>query len=102
MPRPRPDVWTDLSDNEVRHHTLDWRAALRGASIASVDWASTPAGLAFSGSAIAGTKTTITITPPPTRNKKKYEVHAKVVSSSGETLETEPPIELTVQPGGSF
>ncbi len=102
MPRPRPQVWTDLSDNEVRNHTLDWRAALRGATISSVAWVSKPSGLVFSASSIVGTKTTITITPPATSNEKKYEVHAKIVTSIGETLETEPPLELTVQPGGTF
>ena len=103
MPRPRPQVWTDLTGNEVRNHTLDWRAPLRGATISSVSWVSKPAGLVFSGSAITGTKTTITITPPAIGAKGvKYEVHAKIVTSIGETLETEPPLELTVQPGGAF
>lgn len=91
-----------MSDNEARNHTIDWRAALRGATISSVEWLSRPTGLTFTGSVIVGTKTIITITPAATANQRKYLVHAKVVSSIGETLETEPPLELTVQPGGSF
>lgn len=102
MPRPRPGSWDDLTDNESRPHTLDWRAPLKGATISSIDWASRPVGIVFTGSVVLGGKTTITITPPTTANSKKYLIHAKIVTSLGNTLETTPPIQLTVQPGGRY
>lgn len=100
--RPRPERWPDMTSNESEPHSLDWTGVLKGATISAIAWASSPSGLVFSGSTIAGAKTTITITPPALTFEREYLLHAKMTDSNGAIHETNPPIRLKVQPGGDF
>ncbi len=100
--RPRPQRWEDQTANENRQHSLDWAGPLNGRTISAVSWVSNPTGLVFSSSTIASSKTSITITPPAVTGATEYLIHAKITDSAGEIHETNPPIKLTVQPGGDF
>jgi len=102
MATPRPRVWSDMSSNEKRQHFVEWRAPLRGATIASVTWASDPAGPTFSALSVVGTRTVVDITAPVIQARGRYKIRCKMTDDSGHIHETEPPIELTVQPGGNF
>lgn len=102
MATPRPRVWSDMSSNEVRQHFLEWRAPLRGATIVSFTWAASPAGPTFSNLKAQGTKTVVDITAPALLTKASYDIRCKMTDDSGHIHETEPPIQLTVRPGGTF
>lgn len=99
---PRPTAWPDAAEGSIEQHSLDWKAVLKGATIASVEWDSTPSGLTFSASAISGAKTLITITAAALTVSRTYSVHARITDSNGNKHETNPPIRLKVQPGGDF
>ena len=102
MATPRPRVWSDMSSNEVRQHFLEWRAPLRGACITLHSWATDPAGPTFSNLKVQGTRTVVDITAPAIGQKVRYNIRCKMTDDSGHIHETEPPVELTVQPGGNF
>jgi len=91
-----------MSSNEKRQHFLEWRAPLRGASIFSVTWASEPVGPTFSNLNVVGTRTVVDITAPAIDQRGRYKIRCKMVDDAGHIHETEPPVELTVQPGGTF
>jgi hypothetical protein len=91
-----------MSSNELREHFLEWRAPLRGARICTVAWAAEPAGPTFSNLRVQGTKTVVDITAPAIGAKIRYAIRCKMLDTSGHTHETEPAVELTVQPGGNF
>lgn len=91
-----------MSSNEIRQHFLEWRAPLRGNVISTVTWASDPAGPTFSNLAVIGTKTVVDITAPAIQQRGRYKIRCKMVDTAGYIHETEPPVELTVQPGGDF
>jgi hypothetical protein len=92
-----------MSSNELRQHFLEWRAPLRGAVIQSVAWDSQPDGPTFSNLRLSDTtKTVVDITAPTVGRKQIYLIRCKVVDSSGHIHETEPPVQLTVNPGGNF
>jgi hypothetical protein len=91
-----------MTSNELRKHFVEWRAPLRGATISVVTWDSAPDGPVFSNLAINGTKAVVDITAPSLSSKRRYAIRCKMTDSGGHIHETEPPIELTVQPGGSF
>lgn len=91
-----------MTSNEVRQHFLEWRAPLRGAGISIATWDAAPDGPVFSALAINGTKTVVTITAPSVTRKRAYAIRCKMTDTTGHIHETEPPVELVVQPGGTF
>ena len=91
-----------MTSNEVRQHYVEWRAPLRGATISEVTWDSAPDGPAFSLLTINGTRAVVDITAPSVSSKRRYSIRCKMTDSAGYVHETEPPMELTIQPGGNF
>ena len=61
-----------------------------------------PGGPTFSNLKVQGTKTIVDLTAPALSTKARYDIRCKMTDNTGHIHETEPPIELTVQPGGSF
>lgn len=102
MATPRPRVWADMSSNESRQHFLEWRAPLRGSRIVAVTWASSPLGPTFSRLKVVGTRAVVDITAPAAATRARYAIRCRMTDATGHIHETEPPIELTIQPGGNF
>lgn len=105
--RPQPHHWGSLSDNAKRIVEIDWRSGIpKGDSLAAstAAFVGKPDGLTFTDVVIVGTKTRALMQHPGTvHGDTPFEIHAKVnVAGTGETLETEPAIGITIKAGGRY
>ncbi len=106
MSRPRPGRFGDMTSNEKRVHTLDWRGPLKGLTIVtnatSPQFMSKPTGLTFTDITVSTPVVTFTITAPAGSAERNFEIFGRIQASDGQLLETAPPIEMKVIPGGTF